>query len=205
VLVLDSHNTTTPGLAELFVVVVLDLEGLAESLEVLEVFLVDLGEAEAGSCLHVDELAEVGLSTDEAVWDTLLSAESGEEDNGLNRVDVVGDHNKSGLLLLNELGHMVETELDEKRLVASCLSAGGLLETLLLFLAGLRRVFGEQLKKFAGLILLNGVRELSNCWWDLESLHEDSLLALNTDVLGPFDESREVSLGLDVATDSEVT
>jgi len=52
---------------------------------------------------------------------------------------------------------------------------------------------------------LNGVGELGNGWGDLESLHEDSLLSLDSDVLGPSDESSEVFLGLDVTTDSEVS
>lgn len=52
---------------------------------------------------------------------------------------------------------------------------------------------------------LNSVGELGNAWGDLESLHEDSLLSLDSDVLGPSDESGEVSLGLDVSTDSEVS
>ena len=36
-------------------------------------------------------------------------------------------------------------------------------------------------------------------------MHKDRLLSLDTDVLGPFDETGHVSLGLDVTTDSEVT
>jgi hypothetical protein len=52
---------------------------------------------------------------------------------------------------------------------------------------------------------LDGVGELGNAWWDLESLHEDSLLSLDSDVLGPSDESGEISLGLDVTSNSEVS
>ncbi len=46
--------------------------------------------------------------------------------------------------------------------------------------------------------------ELVNGWWNLESHHEDGLLSLNADVLGPLDESGEVAYGLDVTTDAEV-
>lgn len=52
---------------------------------------------------------------------------------------------------------------------------------------------------------VDSVSELGNAWGDLESLHEDSLLSLDSDVLGPFDESGEISLGLDVASNSEVS
>jgi hypothetical protein len=46
---------------------------------------------------------------------------------------------------------------------------------------------------------------LSDGWWDLQALHENSLLSLNSDILGPLDETCEVCLGLDVSTDSKVT
>lgn len=36
-------------------------------------------------------------------------------------------------------------------------------------------------------------------------MHENSLLSLNSNVLGPFDESGKISLGLDVTSNSEVT
>jgi len=39
----------------------------------------------------------------------------------------------------------------------------------------------------------------------LQSGEENSLLSLNTDVLGPLDKSGEITLGLDVTTDSEVS
>lgn len=40
---------------------------------------------------------------------------------------------------------------------------------------------------------------------NLQSLEENSLLTLNANVLGPLDEAGQVSLGLDVTTDSKVT
>tara|TARA_B100000787_G_C16007996_1_gene213035 strand:+ start:197 stop:526 length:330 start_codon:yes stop_codon:yes gene_type:complete len=52
---------------------------------------------------------------------------------------------------------------------------------------------------------VDSVGKLGNAWGDLESLHEDSLLSLDSDVFGPFDESGEISLGLDVASNSEVS
>jgi len=48
------------------------------------------------------------------------------------------------------------------------------------------------------------VLELGNGWRHLEALHEDALLALNTDVFRPFDEACKVSLRLDVSSDSKV-
>ena len=46
--------------------------------------------------------------------------------------------------------------------------------------------------------------KLVNCWGDLETGLEDGLLTLKPDVLGPFDETAQIPLGLDVATDAEV-
>ena len=151
VLVLDAHDTTAPILAELSVIVVLSLEGVAELLEIDVVLTADVGEGKSGGGLHVDELAKVGLAADEAEGDTLLSAESGQMDDDLNGVDVVGDHDKLSLTLLNESSHVVETELDEERLVSlgSTLLSGSL-QTLGLLLLGLGLVLSEQFKELGG-------------------------------------------------------
>ena len=74
-LVLDSHDTTTPDSSKSLVVIVLSLKLLGESIEVGEVFLSDVGDGNAGSGLQVAELSEVSLASDEAEGDTLLSAE----------------------------------------------------------------------------------------------------------------------------------
>ena len=55
------------------------------------------------------------------------------------------------------------------------------------------------------LVLVNSLLELVEGGRNLQSLEEDSLLALDADVLGPLDEAGQVSLGLDVTTDSKVT
>ena len=54
------------------------------------------------------------------------------------------------------------------------------------------------------MIFLNSLGELVDGGGHLESLHEDSLLSLDSDVLGPFDETGEVSLWLNVTSESEV-
>lgn len=46
--------------------------------------------------------------------------------------------------------------------------------------------------------------ELGNAWRHFQALHQDALLPLNTNVLGPLDEACEVSLRLDVSSDSKV-
>jgi hypothetical protein len=41
--------------------------------------------------------------------------------------------------------------------------------------------------------------------WDLQTEVEDLLLALQADILGPLHHAREVSSGLDILADTEVT
>jgi len=149
VLVLDTHDTTTPLSGKVGVVVELGLELLAELLEINVVLAADFGESNAGSGLKVDELTEVGLSADEAEGDTLLSAKSGQVNNDLNRVDVVGDDNHLGLVLFNKSGHVVETKLEVHGLVGLLLLTGfGLsLKSKRLLLVGLRSVLGKQFKE----------------------------------------------------------
>ena len=61
------------------------------------------------------------------------------------------------------------------------------------------------INRFLTLVLIDGLRELVECGGNLESLKKNSLLTLDADVLGPLDEAGEISLGLDVTTDSKVT
>jgi len=55
------------------------------------------------------------------------------------------------------------------------------------------------------LVLINGALELVDCWGNLQSGHKNSLLSLDTDVLGPLHETGQVSRGLNVTSNSEVT
>ena len=50
---------------------------------------------------------------------------------------------------------------------------------------------------------VDGLGELVERWWNLESLHEDSLLSLNENVSWPSDESGQISLWLNSSSDSE--
>ena len=54
------------------------------------------------------------------------------------------------------------------------------------------------------LVLVNCLRELVNGGWNLESLHENTLLSLNANILWPLDETGQISYGLDVTTNTEV-
>jgi len=114
VLILDTHDTTSPGSAEFNVFVELLGEHFGEGFEVLEVFFVNFSQGEASGGLLVDKLSEVGLSSDETEWDTLLSAESREEANHFDGVDIVSHDNHLGSSVFNKSGDVVETVLDDE-------------------------------------------------------------------------------------------
>ena len=80
-------------------------------------------------------------------------------------------------------------------LLSSSLSSS--LETGLLLLLGLGAVLVEELEKLGCGVLVKSVSELRDSRGDLETLSQDDLLALETNILGPLDEASKVSLGLD--------
>lgn len=161
--------------------------------------------------LLVDNSSETSLALDDGVRDTHLAAEGGKEDDELNGVDVVGDEDKRSLLVLNQTNNVVETVLDIVWLLADVLlllslsNSGSLLvKTLLLLGLGLRAVLVEELESLGSSVTVEGVLELSNSRRDLETEAQDLLLALQLNILGPFDEARQVALRLDVLANTEV-
>jgi len=159
----------------------------------------------------VDEFTKSRLTLDEAVWDFLLSAEGWEPHDELNWVDIVSNDDELGLLVLDEVSDVVETVFQDVWLgslvllvsVLNLVLSGSQKSLLLLFLA-FSGVLGEKSEEVASLVGFQGVGELIDGWWDLQSLHEDSLLTLELDVLGPSDETGQVTTMLDVIADTEV-
>jgi len=125
VLGLDTDLTTTPFSSEVDVVVVLRTEGLAQVLEVAIVLFTDFSKGDASGGLLTDQLAQSCLALDNAEGNFLLSAEGWEPHNEFDWVDVVGDSNKLGFLVFDQVGDVVQAVLE-----------GGNLSALLLFLAG---------------------------------------------------------------------
>lgn len=159
----------------------------------------------------MDNCSKSGLALDDSVRDTHLTAQGREENNELNWVNIVGDEDQRGLLVLNQTNNVVEPILDGIWLLAHILllltafdSSGLLVETLLLFSLGLWSVLVEELERLGSGVAVEGVLELGDRRRDLQAKVEDLLLALKTDILGPLDHAREVSLGLDVLTDAVV-
>lgn len=112
-LILDSHDTTSPGSLDSLVLDESLQEGLGELLNLNQILRVDIGESNTGSGLEVDKSSKGSLSTDEAEWGSLASAESWKMDHQFNWVDIMGNDYNLGLSFLNEGGHVVKTELED--------------------------------------------------------------------------------------------
>lgn len=135
----------------------------------------------------------------------------------------MGNDNKLSLLLLNKGGDSVDTLTNNQgalgRSISFALSTllGTSPEPLLLGKLALRSVLVKQLEHLSGckiqvnlesdvIISINtcltvqSLTELVDWWGDLQTLDEDSLLALEADVLGPADKPAEIPLGLDILT-----
>jgi len=111
VLILDSHNTTTPGSSQGNVLIVLSKEVLGEIFEISEIFLSDISDGNASSGFSVSKLSESCFSFNETEWNIMLSAESWQEYHHLKWVDVMGDNNKFCFIFLNKGGNVIEAEL----------------------------------------------------------------------------------------------
>jgi hypothetical protein len=160
----------------------------------------------------VNDRSETGLALDDNVGDTHLLAERRKEDNELDGVDIVGDEDEGGLLVLNQANDVVETVLDgvgllgDILLLLALLDGGSLLEeTLLLLGLGLRSVLVEELESLGSGVAVENVLELGQSRGNLQAGLEDLLLSLETDILGPLHHAGDISLGLDVLADTEVS
>lgn len=169
--------------------------------------------AHSGLSTHllVDDSSETGLALDNGVWDTHLPAESWKEDNELDWVDIVRDEDESSLLGLDQSHNVVETVLDGVWLLADillllALSDGGslLVQTLLLLGLGLWSVLVEELESLGGGVAVEGVAELGDSRWDLETHVQNLALALQADVFWPLHHAGEVAAWLDVLANAIV-
>lgn len=172
--------------------------------------ILDLGDGKSRGGLLVDNSTQTSLALDNAVGHTHLAAQSRQEDNQLDRVNVVSNHNQLSLLLFDQGRDVVQTVLDDDRLVglhnllALGLSSGKSPKTFALLNLGFRAVLVQELEELSSRVLVQGLGELVNGWRHLQALVNDLLLALKTDVSGPLDETGHIALGLNVLANAEV-
>jgi len=120
-----------------------------------------------------------------------------------NWVNIMGDDDELSLLLFNQLGDGVATSTENALLLGWCfvfagnlsfglgLEAGSLLEL------GFGTILLQDLEQLDGGLLVQCLGELVDWWRDLQALLQDSLVALDANVLGPSDETRQVTFWLD--------
>ena len=117
-----------------------------ESGEFALIFAFDVLESKNSSGLLVHDGTEASLALDDHIRNTHLAAESGEEHDEFDGVDIVCDDDERRLLGFGEGNTMIETMLDKERLLVfgSLLLLGGslgdALETSLLLSLGLRAI-----------------------------------------------------------------
>jgi len=210
VLRLEAHDSATPLTAVINVVVEGGTEILAKSFEFSLVFFANGGDSTRSGGFLVDDLSEATLTLDDAIRDILLAAKSGQPEDELDRIDIVGDDDELGLLGFDQLHDVVDTMLDEIGLLggivvfASNLGFGLVLKTVGLLFLGLRLVTTHKTQKLGGLVLVDTVVELVQRRWDLETLEQDALLSLKADVTRPAHVTGKVTLRLDVAADGKI-
>jgi len=170
-----------------------------------------LGEGNHGCSLLVNNSSETGLTLDDGVRNTHLTAERRNENNQLNWIDIVGNQDKVGLFVLNESNNVVETVLDGEGLLGYVFallalrnSCGFFSQALLLLRLSFRAVFVEELESLRCLVLVERVLELSKSRWDLEAHVQNLALALETDIFRPLDHARHIADWLDILTDPKV-
>lgn len=205
---LKTHNTATPLTEEFGVLVVLLSSQVSQQFELRGIFLANIGQTDDSSILLVNKSSETRLILDNHERDLHLTAKSGHPHDKFDGVNITGDQDKLGLLLLDKGGDVLESELDNigdlvVRFFASSSGGSNLLDSLLLGGRCLGAVFVEKSEDSHGLVLAQSLGELIDRRGDLKTLVQDSALALDADILGPSDETTEItSLGADGSSDS---
>jgi hypothetical protein len=85
--------------------------------EVTLVLALDFLDSDESGGLLVDYSTETGLALDDDIRDTHLAAESGQEDDELDGIDIMSDDDESGLLGLDEGHDVIKAVFHEQRLL----------------------------------------------------------------------------------------
>ena len=116
-LILDTHDTTSPSSSDLGVFDVSLGEVSSKCLNLNQVLSVHVSEGDTSGSLKVNKFTKGSFSTDEAEWGSLLSAESWKMDHQLNWINIVSNDNDLGLAFLNKGGYMVESKFEKLWLI----------------------------------------------------------------------------------------
>ncbi len=206
---LQSHNSTSPLPHKINILVELLVGKILEDLELSLISLIDGGEGNDGGSLLVDECPETSLILDNEEGNLHLAAEGWEPQYEFDGVNVTGDEDEGGLLLFDEGGDVLQSELElvghlRGSVLLGSHGGGSLLDALLLGSGSLGTVLVQQGEDGSSLILPNRLGKLVDGRGDLQTLVEHGTLTLDADVFGPLDETGEVTaLRADGSTDVE--
>jgi len=210
---LESHNTASPLLHQVSIIVELLVGKVLKKVELRRISLVDSSQTDNSGSLLVHKGTETGLILDNHERNLHLTTQGRHPQDQFNGVDIVCNEDNLGLLFLDQGGDVLQSKLDLVSgaatvigFLSSGLGGGSSLDTGLLGSGSLRSVLVQKGEASHGLVTGQSLGKLVDGWRDLQTLVEHSSLTLKTDILGPTDESRKItSLGSDSSTDLEGT
>jgi len=149
---------------------------------------------------------------DNTIWDPSLLTKMRQVDHQLDWIHIMCNNHQLGLLVLNQPNTMIQSLLDHNRLITNFAILLALLgndfslldETGFLFLRRFGTVLVQKFEQRGSGVLVENIGELGEGRRNLETFFEDFLLALETDVLRPFNITGQVLLRLDIPTDAKV-
>ena len=204
---LGAHDTTTPVTTGFFPLVSeVGLDGRDNGGQFSLIGIRDFGQGNGSSGLLVDKSTETSLTLDDTVRDTHLTAESRKPENQFNGVNIISNDNQLSLLVFNQGSDVVDTVLDNERLVSLgdfllfSLGSSNSTKTFALFLLAFGSVLVQQLEELSSSVLVQDLSELVKSRRDLETLVQDLLLALKTDIVRPLNEAGNIALRLNILT-----
>lgn len=207
---LEAHDSSSPLSDQLCVVVVFFHRQVLEDLELSGVGGSNAGNCNTGGSFGVHNGSKAGLILDNHEWNIHLSAKCRHPHDKFKRIDITCNENKLGLLLLDESRDFLQAKRDNVSrfgldFLSLCSGGSSFLNTLLSSLLGLWSVLVQKGEDCHGLVLRNDLRELVDRRRDLQALVEHGTLALDANVLRPFDETRQITtLGTNGSSDASI-
>merc|ERR1719319_1527550 len=168
------------------------------------------GESHRGDCFPSDDTSQPRLGLDNTVRSSHLTAQSRHPHNQLDRFNVTSNHNQLGLLRLNQLSYFLHAMVKESLLLAgligfaSCSGLSSSQKSSLLVLRALGTILVQKLEQLGSGLLVQSISELVDWGRNLQSSLENSLLSLQTDILGPFHISGQISPVTDISTNRPI-
>lgn len=209
---LGAHDATAPSLAHILIAI--GEAGVTTFNDLCQLCLIlraNVSECNCSGDLDVDGLTQASRAPYNAVRYIHLAAKCWKPDDELNGINIVRDHNKGGLLLLDKFSDMVDTKFEADGLLSTrsittrFASLTELGQTLGLLNRGLRLVLGHELEEGARSGGIHGEAELVDCRRDLETHEKDLTLTLEAHVFGPLDVAAERNTtGKHVLSDAKV-